>query len=117
MMNPKLYILPIARAELAPNSSKTFRYLLDKDTTYTTGLLCTNDSQISVSFLDGKELEINSLETSIRTHAVAPSKRILTWRQDLKDSRVVIGSITNIKSKTQKVSLYLLTFKNSLDEK
>ncbi len=116
-MNPKLYILPIARAELAPNTSKTFRYLLDRDTTYTTGLLCTNDTQISVSFLDGKELEINSLETLISNNEVAPNKRILTWRQDLKDSRVMVGSITNIKPKTQKVSLYLLTFKNSLDEK
>lgn len=116
MMNPKLYILPIARAALAPNTSKTFRYLIDKDTKYTTGLLCTNDAQFSVSFLDGKELEINSFETLPSYDTVAPSKRILTWRQDLENSRVLIGSITNIKTQTQNVSLYLLTFKNSLDE-
>ncbi len=113
-MNPKLYILPIARAELAPNKTKTFRYLLDKETTYTTGLLCTNGTQLTVSFLDGKELEIHSLETLVTDNAVAPNKRILTWRQDLKDSRVLIGSITNIKSHTQSVSLYLLTYKNSI---
>jgi hypothetical protein len=118
MQNNKLHIIRIVGVELQSNQRKTFRYVLDGATKNMTGLLCTNGTQLSISFLNGKDLEINSLETILTdTLELPPNKRILTWEQDLTGSRVLLGNITNTSPKTQHVSLYLLTYKNKNDEK
>ncbi|WP_103071859.1 hypothetical protein [Aquimarina sediminis] len=117
-MSRKLDIIRIAGATLAPNKQTTFRYVLDGDRTEMTGILCSNGTQVSISFLNGNDLEINSLETLLTdTLELPPNKRILTWKQDLSTCRVIVGSIINILSETQKVSLYLLLYKTSTYEK
>ncbi|TSE10003.1 hypothetical protein [Aquimarina algiphila] len=106
------------RAELESNERTTFRYVLDRDTKDMAGILCTNSTQLSMSFLNGSDLEINSLETLLTdTLELPPNKRILSWQQDLTSSRVLVGNIRNMHSKKQRVSLYLLTYKTTSDEK
>ncbi|GAA4276288.1 hypothetical protein [Aquimarina mytili] len=118
MENHKLHITRILGAELEPKERATFKHVLDGETKQMAGLLCTNGTTLSISFLNGAELEINSLETlGTDTLELPPNKRILTWQQDLTDSRILIGNITNIKTETQRVSLYLLTYKTATHEK
>ena len=96
--------------DLAPNHRQTFRYALDNNTRSMTGILCSNNTQLSVSFFNGADVEINSLESMLTDSlALPPNKRILTFKQDLTTCRLIMGSITNISKENQKVSLYFLT--------
>lgn len=112
MQDNKLHIIRIVGAELEAKERKTFRYVLDPSIKKISGVLCTNGTQLSISFLNGTNLEINTLETLLSdTLELPPNARILTWQQDLTDSRVIVGNILNIQNQKQTVSLYLLTYK------
>ncbi|MEW7289633.1 hypothetical protein [Aquimarina sp. 2304DJ70-9] len=118
MNNSKLKITRIVGEVLGPLERKTFRYVLGNNSKQMAGILSTNNTVLSISFCNGSDVEINSLET-LRTDPIQlpPFKRILKWEQDLTECRVLTGSIENALSKSQTVSLYLITFNTQNDEK
>ena len=95
---------------LQPNDSQTFAYTLEGHRKEILGLLATNHLLLSISFINGKDIEIDRFEIShTNPEHIPPQKRILFWEENLKESRLIKGSITNISSKLQPVSLYLIT--------
>ncbi|WP_062053775.1 hypothetical protein [Aquimarina longa] len=112
-MTNKTHIIRIVGAVIEAKERLTFRYVVGKNMKQMTGVLCSNDTQLTISFLNGVDLEMNSLETMfVDSLDLPPNTRILSWDQDLSQCRVIVGNITNIKSTAQYVSLYLLTYKN-----
>ncbi len=117
-MNFSIHISRMTGKVLQPNEQVSFRYRLDQHTKKVVGLLATNGTEVSVSFLNGKDIEINSIETLLtQSMYLPPNRRILTWKQDLSKSSMITGSITNILPQSQTVSLYLITHKNNTHEK
>lgn len=108
-----LQITRIFAAKLLPLERDTFVYVPDKRIKRIAGLLFTDGTIVSISFQNGAELEINSLDTLlIDSMNLPPSKRILSWEQDIAKCRIITGSIQNIIPKPQSISIYLLTYKN-----
>ena len=101
---------PLFTGKLAPQERKAFQYKIKSKGKNITGLLHSNHTEISVSFYNETELEIDSLATLV-TDALElpPAKRIITWEQELKDCAIIRGSIKNIDDQTKIVNLYLLT--------
>ncbi|TSE10336.1 hypothetical protein [Aquimarina algiphila] len=111
MNDTKLKISRIVGQTLKPSERTTFRYVLEKHNKHMAGILATSGTQLTISFLNGSDVEINSFELlSADPVNVSPSRRILQWEDELTDCTILTGSIENIQSKSQYVSLYLITF-------
>lgn len=108
MTNSKM--ITLFTGSLAPQERKAFWYKIKGNGKKITGLLHSNHTEVSVSFYNETELEIDSLATIITdVLELPPAKRIITWEQDLKDCSIIRGTIKNVSDQTKTVNLYLLT--------
>ncbi len=105
----KSKMIQVFGESLKPKQRKSFRYKLNGKGRKVTGILHSNNAELSVSFHNETELEINSLETLLTDSLeLPPAKRIITWEQDLKDCSFISGIIKNLSPNNENINLYLI---------
>jgi len=108
MMNNNPLIRVLFSEVLEPQEKKSFRYKIENENLILKGILHTGNSELSISFKNQDNIEIESLETLVTNiFSLPPSKRILAWKEDLKRCSYVTGTIKNISKEKRKLSIYL----------
>lgn len=102
-------ILKVFSATLEANQAKAFRYKLGTPNAQINGLLHSNNTELSISFQNQNELEIERLN-SVLTDALElpPVKSIVSWQQELEDCGYITGTIRNLSQQTKSINLYIL---------
>lgn len=95
--------------DLETSELKAFRYKLGNIDTPIKGVLHSNNLELSISFQNQNEIEIESLETLLtNTLELPPSKRILSWKQEVSNCAYITGTVRNLSQTKETVNLYLL---------
>ena len=94
---------------LEANELRSFRYKLSNTNYQLKGLLHSNSTELSISFQNQTELEIESLDTMLMDALeLPPIKRIVSWEQDLRNCAYITGTIRNLSQTKNIVNLYLI---------
>lgn len=86
--------------------SLAFKYVVKRHQRRVLGVLFSNDAALSLSLSNEMELEMNDFKSNDAL-VLPPSMRVLDWKQEVTPCDSITGSITNLKSQTRNMNVYL----------